>query len=308
MELKHLRFVIALAEELHFGRAAARLYISQPPLSQHIKRLENELGTKLFVRTKRKVQLTEAGEILVEQGRRILTDVDRAIQSVANVGHGESGSLRIGSLNSARHTLPDAIRVFARKYPHVRIDLLGIPASERIEALRAGRIDIGFLDLPMEDPYLAVKPLFSDPLVAAFPHHHRLAARKTVPIAALSSERFLLISRRAKPAIHNAIISMCQKAGFSPQIAQEVDDLQSMATMVAAGVGVSIVAASVQPFQRDEIALRTLQPSGPLIGVGAAYRRDNPSNVLCLFLQILDRLAARKPAGTSKTVSSKMSR
>jgi DNA-binding transcriptional LysR family regulator len=303
MELKHLRFVIALAEELHFGRAAARLYISQPPLSQHIKKLENELGTKLFLRTKRKVQLTEAGEILVEHGRRILSDVERTIQLVAKTGHGESGNLRIGSLNSARHTLSDAIRVFARKYPHVRIEMLGILASERIEALHAGRIDVGFVNIPIEDPYLAVKPLFWDPLVAAFPHRHRLAARKTVPMAALASERFVLISRRAKPAIHNLVITMCQEAGFSPQIVHEADDLQSMATMVAAGVGISIVAASVQPFQRSEIALRTLHPPGPLIGVGAAYRRDNTSNVLSLFLQVLDRLVAPKPAAAARLKS-----
>lgn len=294
MELKHLRFVIALAEELHFGRAAARLYISQPPLSQHIKKLENELGTKLFVRTKRKVQVTEAGEILVARARQILCDVDRTVQLVAKAGHGESGSLKIGCLNSSRHTLSDAIRMFARKYPHVRLEMLGIVASERIEALHTGRIDIGFINIPIEDPYLIVKPLFWDPLVAAFPLHHRLASRKNVPIAALSGERFVVISRRVKPTIHNLVITMCQEAGFNPQIVQEADDLQSMATMVAAGVGISIVAATVQPFQRNEIVLRALQPPGHLVGVGAAYMRDNPSNVLRLFLQILERLAGRK--------------
>ena len=192
--------------------------------------------------------------------------------------------MKIGSLNSSRHTVSDALRIFARKYPHVRIEMLGIPAPERVDALHIGRIDVGFVNIPMEDPYLAVKPIFSDRLVAAFPQHHRLAARKTVPVAALSAERFVLISRRVKPAIHNLVITMCQEAGFSPQIVQEVDDLQSMATLVAAGVGISIVSSSVQLFQRTEIALRSLQPAGPLIGVGAAYRHDNTSNVLRLFL------------------------
>src|SRR5262249_53585765 len=169
MELRHLRYVIAVAEELHFGRAAERLNMSQPPLSQQIRLLEEELGVKLFHRTKRQVQLTDAGVRFIEEARQILAQVDHATRVASRADNGEIGYLIVGTVTSEKRILIDTLRTFHKRYPDVHLELRSLSTPAQIMALREGRIQVGFVIQPIEEPSLAVETVAREPLVVALP-------------------------------------------------------------------------------------------------------------------------------------------
>jgi DNA-binding transcriptional LysR family regulator len=298
MELRHLRYAVAVAEELHFGRAAARLHISQPPLSQQIRQLEDEIGTRLFRRTNRQVQLTEAGEAFVKEARAILAHSEFAARMARRASKGEIGQLTVGTVTSTDsgffRIVVEILKVFASRYPDVRLILRSMNSEQQIRGLREGALDIGFLTLPVDDGELEIDWVRAEPLMLALPENHPLCKRKTIPLKMLGNERHVMYSRSMFPGYYDSIISACRKAGFSLNIVHEADAIYTMLALVAAGVGVSMIPASLQETARHGIEFRRITGALPQIEMGAAYRRDGSSNVLHSFLGIVRRITGSR--------------
>ena len=292
MELRHLRYLVALAEELHFGRAAIRLNISQPPLSQQIRQLEEELGVRLFQRTKREVRLTEAGKRIVTEAHQVLARIDHFCQVAAQAGEGEIGHLSIGVPGGVNEVLVETLRLVGAKYRGIHIELQHMSTGVQVEALREGRIDVGFLNLPVLDTSLVVEMIKSEPICLAIPKGHPLSRHSRVPLMAIEEESIILFPRRVTPGLHDLLTGMCRNAGFSLNVVHEVDSIVGGLTLVNAGLG---VAFSTRGFQRlwPEIVFRPLQT--PLaIEQGIGYRRDVQSPVLETFLGVVRQLVRKR--------------
>jgi DNA-binding transcriptional LysR family regulator len=287
VDLKQFRYVITVAEELNFGRAAAHLNMTQPPLSQQIQKLEQLLSVKLFDRTKRYVRLTEPGRILVREGRRILAETEEVLRLVSKASRGETGVLRLGYVRSADNSVAEILKAFARHTPNVQFELHSMSTAEQLHALHAGRIQLGFLQLPISDPDLTTETIFREPLVAALPQEHPLAAKKLLSTAALAGEQLVLGSRFSDPGLYDSIVAACKKSGFDPNIICETDDTHASLALVAAGLGIALFSSSIQRVHRSGVVLRSLQSPVPETEVAAAYLSDNGSQVLQNFLGVL---------------------
>jgi len=289
VELRHLRYFVAVAEELHFGRAAERLYMAQPPLSQQILQLEREVGVPLFVRNSRRVRLTAAGQAFLEDATEILGRVGRAVQRAQRASRGEVGWLGIGFVASATHELlPAILRAFRAQCPDVEMTLYELSTAGQTQALHEKKIHVGFARPPVEDPALVVEPLAQESLVAALPQGHILAAGPELPLEALAGEAFITYPRQPKPSFTDYVIQACEQAGFVPRIAQETLQMQTALSLVAAGLGVSLLPASVQAIQRRGVVYRPVQTSTAAPALTLAYRRDDPSPVLARFLEVTE--------------------
>ncbi|MFM7423709.1 MAG: LysR substrate-binding domain-containing protein, partial [Elainella sp.] len=234
MELRHLRYFIAVAEELHFGRAAERLHMAQPPLSQQIKQLEDLLGFRLFERTKRSVQLTEAGQVFLSETYRLFRQLDQAIETGRQVSRGEKGQLVVGFVSSAAYNvLPDILRRFRSLVPDVRLELHELPTNEQVEWLLEGKIDVGFLRPPIEAVPLNLITIVREPMVVALPEQHPLGQASEISLTSLANDAFVLFPRPLSPQTYDQIISLCQQAGFSPNVVQEAMQMQTIVSLVA---------------------------------------------------------------------------
>lgn len=294
MELRHLRYFLAVADELHFGRAAARLHLSQPPLSQQIRQLEAELGFQLFLRTSRRVRLTEAGRAFREEARLLLERLERAAAAARRVASGESGALAVGFVASATYALlPRLYRRFGQRHPGVALTLAEMSTAEQVEALRTGQIQVGLARPPVGDDTLEAEPLLEEPLVAALPAGHRLAARREVPLPALAEEPFVLFPRQPRPGWIDVVQQACRAAGFRPAVAQEVLELSTAVTLVAAGIGVSLVPSSAQALGLSGVAYRRLRAPAPRTRLLALRRRDEPSPAVRRFLEVAREVVRR---------------
>jgi DNA-binding transcriptional LysR family regulator len=245
MELRHLRYFVAVADELHFTRAAERLNMSQPPLSRQIQELEEEIGVRLLVRGNRKVELTPAGKAYLVQAKRILDQVEAAKHEAAAVDYGRTSQLRLGH---GTH-LPDGylsrlLAAFHEEAPHIAVDLLESPTPRILKALRQKAIDVGFVIAPSRATGLVVKPLFSERLVIALPEGHRYAAAPLRDLAQLAGENFVLCRRYGDPGYRELVEGICRDAGFTPRVLQAVEQKQTVLELVAQGLGVSIVQES----------------------------------------------------------------
>jgi DNA-binding transcriptional LysR family regulator len=294
IELKQLRSIVVLAEELNFGKAAKRLFISQPPLSRQIQAVEEELGLKLFERTKRHVLLTESGKVLVQEARRILSESHQAVKLAVMASRGETGILRIGVTSTSDHIIPYSIRAFALKYPHVHIDVFGLGDSDLIQNIRIGRIDCAVLRTPVADPDLNIDELYTEPLVAVLAQDHVLAGRKKLRLKALASETLILTPRHIAPIYHDLIITLFSKAGLTPKTIREAETRSSLATLVAANQGIAIVGSTVQEIQRPDLVMRSIASRAAVAKLCVAYQRGNSSKILSQFLEILQKSAAKK--------------
>ena len=222
MELRHLHYFITVAEELHFSRAAQRLHISQPPLSQQIRDLEDELGVKLFERTKRQVHLTEAGKVFLELSYLVLAQLKQAIEATQQIGRGEVGRLAIGFVDSAMYTLlPGILRVFREQFPAVELRLHELTTAQQIQALYDKQVDVGIVRSAIIEPGLSVECLLPESLVLALPETHPLSAQTQVSLSTLADELFILFPAKMGPVFYEQIITICQQAGFRPKVAQE---------------------------------------------------------------------------------------
>lgn len=295
MELRHLRYFVAVAEELHFSRAAARLHIAQPPLSQQIRHLEHELGVTLLFRTRRRVELTDAGRALLEEARRLLAGAERAARVARRAGGGEVGQLSVAFVPSADlDVLPRALRVWHARFPDVELELQTLLPAAQLEGLAAGRLHVGILRLPVSaERELVVEPLQEEPLVAAVPQRHRLAARARVRLGDLAGETILMFQRHVAPGYYDLLTSACLAAGFTPRVFHP-GSLQTNLALIAAGLGVSLLPTSIRNLRRAGVVYRPLAPPVPRVALAVAWRRDERSAVVPAFVEVV-RAVARGP-------------
>jgi len=296
MELRHLRYFLAVADELHFGRAAARLHIAQPPLSRQIRQLEEELGFELFARTARRVRLTDAGRAFRDEARSLLGRLGDAVAASRRVARGEAGALAVGFVASATYgLLPRLYRRFRERLPDVALSLTEMSSAEQVEALRAGHIQVGLARPPVGDDALAVEPLAEEPLVAALPARHPLATAREVPLRALARDAFVLFPRQPRPGWIDVVQSACAAAGFRPAVAQEALELSTAVTLVAAGIGVTLVPASAQALRLAGVVYRPLRPPAPATSLLALTRADEPRPVVERFLEVARAVVGPPP-------------
>lgn len=286
MELRHLRYFVTLAEELHFGRAAERLHIAQPPLSQQIRQLETELGFELFHRTKRKVQLTEAGQVFLDEVQQIFKQLEQAIQVGRQTSRGEMGQLVVGFVSSAPYNiLPKILRTFRSSVPEVRLELHELTTNEQFRWLRESRIDVGFVRPPIEDTF-NFETIFQESLMVALPDTHLLANNSNVSLRSLKNEPFILFPRLLAPGLYDLIISLCQQAGFSPNVTQEAIQMQTIVSLVAGGLGIAIVPESLQNLQRTGVVYKIIQEPTPKTAIAIIWRQNDRSATVQKFLEI----------------------
>ncbi len=299
MELRHLRHFLAVAEEAHITRAADRLGMQQPPLSQSIRALENELGVQLFRRKPRGVALTEAGQTLLTDARAILAHVERARTATQRTARGEQGRVSVGFTSSAPFLpfVPRVIRSFRDAHPLVSVNLEEGGTAELTDALRDERIDVAFIRTPLTDASgLAVHELLTEPMVVAVPAAHALAqGAGPLELGALAEETFIVYRRPSGPGLYDTIFAACHAAGFSPKVGQEAPRIVATLNLVAAGVGVAIVPRSLQRMQLDDIAYRDVEGAPQLLApLLLASRRGDPSEAVRRLVALV-RSSARAP-------------
>jgi DNA-binding transcriptional LysR family regulator len=280
MELRHLRYFVAVAQESHFTRAARALGIGQPPLSQQIQQLEAEIGTALFRRLPRGVELTAAGEVFFREAKEILSHAARAVEHARRAARGELGRIRVGMINSApfHPLIPRILREYRKKYPGVALTIEESSTPELATNVHDDILDIAFVrPLLGHDPYLAVEHLFDEKVLVVLPAGHPLTKYKSLKLEALSLERFVFFSRAVGAGLYDAIIAACQRAGFSPRIVQEALQVTSIVNLVAAGLGVSLVPASMQMIHSEGIAYRPIRGDAPLAKMSLIYRQGDSS-------------------------------
>ncbi|OJA35286.1 LysR family transcriptional regulator [Burkholderia ubonensis] len=260
MELKQLRYFVAVADELHFGRAAKRLFISQPALSFDIRKFEDALGVQLFARTSKSVALTNAGEVLLGEARRLLLQAAEAERLTVRSASGYAGRLRVGFVHSMLYRgLPDAVRRFEADHPGVEIVLSEMNTQAQVQAIQRGQIDLGYAHWGHFPPEVDSTPIHAEPFVCCLPAGHPLARRRQVALAALANEPFILFPRDAAPHYHDLIIAQCVNAGFSPLIRHEARLWQTILSMIEFGMGVALVPRVLQQVKSDRLAFRPLK-------------------------------------------------
>jgi DNA-binding transcriptional LysR family regulator len=288
IELRHLRYFLAVAEELHFGRAAQRLGIAQPPLSQQIQRLEQVVGARLFERTSRRVQLTDAGRTLMAEARPVLAAAQAAVESARRAARGETGELRVAFAATVMFLdLPRVIREFRQRYPGVHLDLREMPTGPQLQALRQGDIDIGFVREPSPDPALEIVTVMREPLRIAVNKSHPLAARPTLAVRDLAGEPFVLFPEVLAPGLYAQVIGLCRGAGFVPNIIEESRELYTSVSLVEAGVGVSILPASVEKLGWRGVRYRAIPSAAAETRIAAAWRKDRVRPVVEAFMGVV---------------------
>lgn len=282
MELRHLRYFVSVAEELNISRAAARLHVSQPPLSRQIHDLEEEVGAALFERTNRKLKLTLAGEYFLQEAKKILSQAQRAARVAKAVANGQAGKITIAFLSPLGGMfLPRVIRSFRHKFPLVDVDLLEMVPRKQLETLLDNQVDLAFVakaEVESANEF-AFERVMEVELRVALALEHPLAKARRIPLAKLGEERFVMLQRSAAPATHELLLRLCRSAGFEPNVVKQSDRAQSILDLVAAGVGVSIVPEHFERYQTD-LVLRPLIPRPPTVPLCMVWRRSDTSSVL----------------------------
>ncbi len=295
VELRHLRYFVAVAEELNFGRAARRLHIAQPPLSQQIKRLEEMIGYPLFSRTSRAVKLTEAGAAFLERARRTLENVRDDLQSVRAVARGETGSLSIGFVGSAMLTrLPSVLQRYREAYPAVNMRLREQHTVLLAAALRDGSLDVALLRDADPDSDLIIEPAFVEHFLCIVPAKHALARLKRIPAVKLKAEPFVLFSRHAGTTAWNRTAQICEAVGFQPNVVQEAPQWLTIVRLVGAGLGVTIAPACVAQVAAANVVCRPLTPDSGITSVDLAYRRERVPPTVAAFCRLARQTFERR--------------
>jgi DNA-binding transcriptional LysR family regulator len=290
MTLKQLHYFIVVAEELHFGHAAERLGLAQPPLSQQIQKLEESLGVKLLLRTSRRVELTDAGAVLLEEARLISQRIESVRRVLQQPGNKFVGSIDIGAVTPVLDTfLPELVHNFTAKHEGVRVSLYEKRSAEQIEAVRARLLDLGFIRRFEQDLHdLQTLLVRRESYVLALPKKHELAKRKTIPLAALRDVPLIMAPRKMRPGLHDRLVACFQVAGFSPNIVQEAPSKRTEVALVAAGIGVALVPDSYsQLYHRNGVVYRQIKGELPTIEIAAIWKADNVSAALNGFLEVV---------------------
>ncbi len=309
MELRHLRYFIAVAEEGHITRAAERLGMQQPPLSQRIKSIERELDVQLFHRKARGVELTDAGRVFLDKARAMLAQYEHTFEATRRTARGEQGRLCVGVTPTGpfHPFVPRVIRAFREAFPLVSLTLEECLSPELLKRLRNEQMDAAFLRTPMAEPEdLVINSLLEEPMVMALPSAHALAQNggddAVLSLKDLAGETFIVYARQHGPGLYDATTAACLKAGFSPRLGQEAPRITSALSLVAAGLGISAVPASMQRMIMDGVAYRRLKgPNKPKAVLNLASRRGDSSAVVRNFLSLVRRAARNFHADPEKS-------
>ncbi|HEX6565010.1 MAG TPA: LysR substrate-binding domain-containing protein [Chthoniobacterales bacterium] len=285
LELRHLRYFIAVAEELHFSRAAERLHIAQPPLSQQIRKLEQYIGHPLFTRNSRTVVLTQAGEVLLARSRYLLRRLDDDLEAVRRVGRGEIGTLTVGFIGSAMLTaLPALIGSYRKRFAKVDLRLRELTTSSLVDAIRQGAVDLGFLRDAGPTEGLIVENVLAERFVIALAKQDPLANRSKISLAELRGEPLILFARELGPLAWDKTIGLCEASGFRPTIVQDAPEWLTVLRLVSSGLGFSIAPACVATIQTPGVVCRELTKCPISTNIELAWRSDHTSPIMEAFL------------------------
>lgn len=297
IELRQICYFLAIAAAgNNFSKAAEYLQIEQPPLSQRIRALEKKLKVELFDRSRRPLQLTEAGAVFLEEAQLALTTLERAITQAQRADRGEVGSLSVGIASSIANTiLPDILRLFNDRFPDVEVELRELTAEQQIQELRERRLDVGFEAIPEfynQDDSLNISPVVEESLVVALPEFHPLASQAQIPLNDLANEALILPSFAAFP-FYQKFIHCCEEVGFQPKIVQttKASWMVTILCMTVSGIGIAILPDNVQNLQRQGVVYRAIQDLNLTRQVSAIWRRDNSSIVLGEFLKVVQTVS-----------------
>lgn len=288
MELRHLRYFIAVAEELHFGRAAERLGIAQPPLSRQIHELELELGFSLFERTRPRIGLTAAGRVLYGHARAVLSAIEMGIREARSTNLGEHGRISVGYPSSLAYSgLTELLGAFRARFPSVEVALSELSPGQILECLKNHQLDVGFVRGPAGEPGLEIEPVRREALLLVMPKSHPFASKKRIALAACANEPFVFFSRHRSPKFFDSLIALCREAGFEPRIVQEGPQ-GDVLSLVAAGFGLAIVPSSVREPVRRDLAFCPIV-GAPTTELLIAWRAGDSSPARQQFVDVVRR-------------------
>jgi LysR family transcriptional regulator, hca operon transcriptional activator len=289
MELRHLRYFVAVGEELNFTRAAERLNTAQPSLSQQIKHLEQDLGVRLLDRSKRHVALTEAGKVFLAEAKELLARLDRAVQRAARAQQGKSIELSVGVVPAAEiKILPKLIPLLERHLPKVRLVFHNLPSAEQKRLLATGSLDIGLLRGPLHDPRLEVEDVLWEALVVGLPAKHPLARKKAVTIRQLNDLPFIMVSREGSPELHVAVRTFCERSGLHPRVVQQADNVLGNLNMIRAGIGFGLFPDYATLILPKGVVVKPLAWNPPpVVSLVVAHRKGKPKVEILAFMKLL---------------------
>ncbi len=286
MELRHLRYFVAVAEELNFRRAAERLHLAQPPLSAQIMNLESELGVKLFERTKRSVKLTVAGKVFLDEARHVLEGAERAQQYARRADLGLVGTLRIGVLApAATSLLANVLRAYRLEFPGVQLSLHEMTSTEQLQQLRSDQLDVGMLRPPVGFPELEFRYLEESPMVLAVPAGHRLAKARRIEWKDFHNEQMVMIHPSLQHGYYDTFLELCAKAGATLIVGQYANDVHSKMWLISAGFGIAPTTKTIAEVKRPGLVFRELPPGLPMVQTMLVWKRDNATPMLRNFLK-----------------------
>lgn len=284
MELRQLKYFVAVAEELNFRRAAEKLYIQQPPLSRQIRQLETELGVDLFHRTKRSVSLTTAGEAFLDEARLTLAQAQRAVNTVRQTR--TTSKLTIGfSICAFDRVLPEIIKTFRQQYPEHLVDLIEMSKQKQVQALLNNQIDVGFCYAPITQSELTSLTIVSEPLVVVLPLEHRLVERKQIELRSLHAESFVMCPKHLKPDAREQILQLCNSLGFTPNVIQEASPPEVLLRLVELGMGISLIAANCETKHKAKVIYRPLVDPVPMLKIAAVWHDKQQSLAKSHFIE-----------------------
>jgi LysR family transcriptional regulator, benzoate and cis,cis-muconate-responsive activator of ben and cat genes len=290
-ELRLIRYFVAVAEELHFGRAAARLHVAQPGLSQQIQSLERRLGVRLLERTSRQVRLTAAGSLLLTEGRRLLADAERAVDRVQRTGRGEVGRVTVAAIGSATYdVVPRLLRAHRARSPDVELVLREMSTPAQVQALRTGEIDVGLLRVPADTADLVVHAVRDDRMALMLPDAHPLAKKSRIPLRALAREPLILFPAAPRPSWADTVVAACREAGFEPIVAQEAMESATVVSFVAAGVGIAIVPEGLKVLARPGVVFKLVAPPAPVTRLAAVHRAGELPPAVHALMELMREL------------------
>lgn len=289
METRQLRYFLAVAEELNFGRAASRLHISQPPLTRQIQQMEEDLGVKLFMRTPKGVELTPAGTLLLEDASNILALLQRAQERTRLAGKGYLGRIDVGIFGSAMlNVIPRLLLTFRNLYPDVVMSLHNLNKAQQIDALRDRRLTIGFNRIIPEFDDIVIERVLTERILVAINRSHKLAYLREIPLSDIAYAPLIVFPNQSRPSFADDIISLCHSEGFQPQIVQEVEDVVTAVSLVSSGFGISLVPESGANLKLPGVVYRPLKKDPtPSVDLSCIYRKGDTSPLLHAFLEII---------------------
>lgn len=278
LNMRHVGYFLVVCEEMNFGRAARRLRVAQPALSQQIKRLETFVGAELFDRSRRGIALTEAGRVFREHSQQLSRQIDDANRASQRAAAGETGRLSIGLIPSGNNSFVlQRLAAFRRAYPKVDLSIASMGTTRQIEALVSGRIDAGFVRMPVRHPLVSVRKIHAEPLVVALPKTHALAKARKISLAAVAREDLVIFPREVAPSYFDYIVSLFRMAGHELRIRHQIEHTPIILALIANGFGFTLVPKSQQAYGHEDVVFKPLEDTTPFIEMGMVTRNDKPS-------------------------------